>query len=107
MHNFNIVTSGLPHPEYRNIEIMETTLSLFNQINSLSYWFLHQSRFKCVIKLDAEIDEYYVSVRKNNETLYSYSINRFSKKNRSYLEFELRSIVNQLLYFKDYVAEAS
>ena len=81
---------------------MDNTLSLFNQINSLSYWFLHQSNYRSNISFNAEKDEYFISVKKDKETLYTYCISMFSKKNRKYLEYELRSIVNQLLYFKDY-----
>ena len=33
---------------------METNLSLFNQINSLSYWFLLESNYKSSVILDAE-----------------------------------------------------
>ena len=81
---------------------MDTTLSLFNQINSLSYWFLHQTNYKSSVRFDADNDEYFVTIKKNNEVLYSYCISTFSKKNRKFLQFELQAIVNQLLHLKQY-----
>jgi len=80
---------------------MDTNLSLFNQINSLSYWFLLESNYKSSIVLDAEKDTYFINIKKGNRPLYSHRINHFSKKNRNFLKFELVAIVNSLLHIKD------
>jgi hypothetical protein len=82
---------------------METNLSLFNQINSLSYWFLLESNYKCSIILDANKDTYYVTIKKGSKVLYTHYISHFSKKNKNFLKFELIAVVNSLLHIKDNV----
>lgn len=80
---------------------MDTNLSLFNQINSLCYWFIAESNYKSTIALDAEKDTYFINVKKGKQPLYSHYISHFSKKNKRFLQFELLSIVNSLLHIKD------
>lgn len=82
---------------------METNLSLFNQINSLSYWFLLESNYKSSVVLDADKDTYFITIRKGNKPLYTHCINNFSKKNKNFLKFELIAVVNTLLHIKDTV----
>lgn len=82
---------------------METNLSLFNQINSLSYWFLLESNYKSSVILDAEKDTYYVTIKKGKKPLYTHCISHFSKKNKNFLKFELIAVVNSLLHIKDTV----
>lgn len=82
---------------------METNLSLFNQINSLSYWFLVESNYKCSVVLNAEKDTYYVTIKKGKRILYTHLISHFSKKNKNFLKFELIAVVNSLLHIKDNV----
>ncbi|WAC02413.1 hypothetical protein N7U66_01445 [Lacinutrix neustonica] len=84
---------------------MEANLSLFNQINSLSYWFLLESNYKSSIVFDAEKDTYYVSIKKNGQPLYSHHISHFSSKNKRFLQFELVAIVNSLLHIKETVMD--
>ncbi|WMI67340.1 hypothetical protein [Mangrovimonas sp. YM274] len=84
---------------------MDTNLSLFNQINSISYWLLIESNFKSSIILDAEKDTYYVTIKKGKQPLYTYCINNFSKKNKNFLKFELIGIVNSLLHIKQTITE--
>ena len=82
---------------------MDANLSLFNQINSLSYWFLVKSNYKSSIVLDAEKDTYFVNIKKGGQHLYAHQISHFSKKNKRFLQFELMAIVNSLLHIKDNV----
>jgi len=82
---------------------MDTNLSLYNQINSLSYWFLTKSNYKCSIALDSEKDTYYITIKKGGKRLYTHHISDFSKKNQRFLQFELIAIVNCLLHIKDTV----
>ncbi len=82
---------------------MEANLSLFNQINSLSYWFLLESNYKSSVVLDAEKDTYYISIKKGSKPLYTHCISHFSKKNKNFLKFELVAVVNSLLHIKDNV----
>lgn len=82
---------------------MDTNLSLFNQINSLSYWFLVESNYKSSIVLDAQKDTYFVTIKKGSEHLYAHQVTHFSKKNKRFLQFELKAIVNSLLLIKDNV----
>ena len=82
---------------------MDTNFSLFNQINSLSYWLLLKSNYKSSVKLNADDDCYFISVKKGHEILYAHEIANFSKKNKQYLQFELAAIVNHLLHIKDSV----
>lgn len=79
---------------------MDKNLSLFNQINSLSYWLLKESHFKSSVQLDANDDSFFISIKEGNEALYKHHIEDFSKKNERYLRFELQSIVNHLLEIK-------
>ncbi len=80
---------------------MDSNLSLFNQINSLSYWFLVESNYKSSITLDAEKDTYFVNIKKGGKHLYTHHISHFSKKNKRFLQFELIAIVNSLLLIKE------
>ena len=80
---------------------MDTTFSLFNQINSLSYWLLLESNYKCTVRLNAEEDTYFINIKKGNDILYAREITHFSKKNKRFLQFELSAIVNYLLHIKD------
>ena len=82
---------------------MDANLSLFNQINILSYWFLVKSNYKSSIVLDAEKDTYFVNIKKGGQHLYAHQISHFSKKNKRFLQFELMAIVNSLLHIKDNV----
>ena len=84
---------------------METNLSLFNQINSLSYWFLLESNYKSSIILDAEKDTYFVTIKKGKKPLYTHCISHFSKKNKNFLKFELVAVVNSLLHIKETVKQ--
>ena len=79
---------------------MDTNLSLFNQINSLTYWFLVACNYKSSIVLDAEKDTYFINIKKGNQPLYTHCIDHFSKKNKRFLQFELTSVVNSLLHIK-------
>jgi len=82
---------------------MDTNLSLFNQINSLSYWFLLESNYKSSVILDADKDTYFVNIKKGKHPLYSHCISHFSKKNKRFVQFELVAIVNSLLHIKETV----
>lgn len=84
---------------------MDTNLSLFNQISSLSYWFLLESSYKSSVILDAEKDTFFVNVKKGNQALYATCITHFSKKNKNFLKFEMIAIVNSLLHIKDNVQQ--
>ena len=84
---------------------MEANLSLFNQINSLSYWFLLESNYKSSIMLDAEKDTYFVTIKKGKKPLYTHCISHFSKKNKNFLKFELVAVVNSLLHIKETVKQ--
>ena len=81
---------------------MDTNLSLFNQINSLVYWFLTETTYKSSIKLDPENDTFFVSIKCGGQSIFAYDISHFSKKNKRFLQFELNSIVNNLLYIKQH-----
>lgn len=82
---------------------MDANLSLFNQINSLSYWFLTESNYKSSVILDAEKDTFFVRIKKGKHYLYTCQISQFSKKNSKFLNFELAAVVNSLLHIKDTV----
>ena len=84
---------------------METNLSLFNQINSLSYWFLLESNYKSSVILDAEKDTYFITIKKGKNPLYTNCISHFSKKNKNFLQFELVAVVNSLLHIKELVTQ--
>ncbi|SDB37780.1 hypothetical protein SAMN03097699_0994 [Flavobacteriaceae bacterium MAR_2010_188] len=79
---------------------METNLSLFNQINSLSYWFLIETNYKSSIVFDSDKDSYFIQIKKSGQILYTHHISHFSKKNKRFLQFELRSVVESLLHIK-------
>ena len=80
---------------------MDTHFSLFNQINSLSFWLLLESNYRSTVKLNADEDSYFILVKKGGETLYAHEITNLSKKNKKYLQFELAAIVNHLLHIKN------
>lgn len=80
---------------------MDTNLSLFNQISSLSYWFMLESSYKSSVILDADKDTFFVNVKKANQPLYATCITHFSKKNKNFLKFEMIAIVNSLLHIKE------
>ncbi|TJY33373.1 hypothetical protein [Pontimicrobium aquaticum] len=82
---------------------MDANLSLFNQINSLSYWFLIESNYKSSVVFDAEKDTFFIKIKKGKHNLYSYHIAHFSKKNKQFLHFELKAIVSSLLHIKDII----
>lgn len=82
---------------------MDTNLSLFNQINSLSYWFLTESNYKSSIVLDADKNTYFIKVKKGSKPLYACHITNFSQKNKRLLQFELVAVVNSLLHIKETV----
>ena len=82
---------------------MDTNFSLFRQINSLSYWLLLESNYRSSIKLNADEDTYFITVKKGLEILYTHEIANFSKKSKRYLQFELAAIVTHLLHIKDNV----
>ena len=82
---------------------MDPNLSLFNQINSLSYWFLIESKYKNSVIFDAENDMFFIKIKKGKHNLYSHHIGHFSKKNKKFLHFELKGIVNSLLHIKDVI----
>ena len=84
---------------------MDTNFSLFNQINSLSYWFLVSSNYKSSVVLDAEKDSYYVSIKKAGRPLYTHCITDFSKKNKQFVKYELIAIANSLLHIKERVEQ--
>lgn len=80
---------------------MDSTFSLFNQINSLSYWLLLESNYRSSVTLNSDNDTYFISIKKGSAILYAREIANFSKKNKRYLQFELSAIVNYLLHIKD------
>lgn len=80
---------------------MDANLSLFNQINSLSYWFLIKSNYKCSIILDSEKDTYFIYIKKAGKRLYAHHVSNFSTKNHRFLQYELTAIVNSLLHIKE------
>ncbi|MDX1471130.1 MAG: hypothetical protein R3213_06510 [Flavobacteriaceae bacterium] len=81
---------------------MDTNLSLFNQINSLAYWFLTETTYKSCVRLDPDNDTFFVSLKSGGQAIFSYDIANFSKKNKRFLQFELNSIVHNLLYIKQH-----
>jgi hypothetical protein len=86
---------------------MDKNLSLFNQINSLSYWLLKESHFKSSVTLDASDDSFFISIKEGNESIYKHHIEDFSKKDAKYLRFELNAIVNHLLEIKKAFQEST
>jgi hypothetical protein len=83
---------------------MDKNLSLFNQINSLSYWLLKESHFKSSISLDASDDSFFISIKEGSESIYKHHIEDFSKKDSRFLQYELSSIVSHLLEIKRHVS---
>jgi hypothetical protein len=96
--HYNVKTNLKP-------QIMDTNLSLFNQINSLAYWFLLETNYKSSVMFDADKDSYFITIKKGGERLYTFSIKDFSNKNKRFLEFELIAIANSLLHIKETVIE--
>ena len=86
---------------------METNFSLFNQINSLSYWLLATSDYRTSVHLDAEKDTYSVRITHLGVELYANSIEGFSKRNPRFLEHELDAMVAGLLHLKQNVNKES
>jgi hypothetical protein len=86
---------------------MDKNLSLFTQINSLSYWLLKESQFKCSVTLDASDDSFFISIKEGYTSIYKHHIEDFSKKDARFLNFELSSIVMHLLEIKKSVQEHS
>ena len=84
---------------------MEQNLALFNQINSLAYWLLKESNFKCTVTLDAVDDSYFISIKNGLEAIYKHHIENFSKKDSRLLNFELQAIVTHLLQIKRSIAQ--
>jgi len=84
---------------------MEPNLSLFNQINSLSYWFLFQSEFKCSVFFDTDRDSFFVTIKENGQPIYSHKISRFSQQNPRILHFELVAIANSLVHLKESIRQ--
>ena len=80
---------------------MDTNMSLFNQINSLAYWFLFQTNYKSSVVFDAEKDCFFVTIKKGGKPLYSHRISDFSKRKHRLLQFELVAIANSLLHIKE------
>ena len=86
---------------------MDTNFSLFNQINSLSYWLLNHSEYRTSVVLDAENDIYSLSVKKAGIELFANCIKGFSKRNPKFLEPELDMMVASLLNIKQRVSKTS
>lgn len=84
---------------------MNSTFSLFNQINSLSFWLLTSSNYRSSVALDAENDTYSVSVKYGGKVLYAKCIEGFSKRNVLFLDDELNAMVAGLLHFKENVEQ--
>lgn len=84
---------------------MEPNLSLFNQINSLSYWFLFQSDYKCSVFFDTDRDSFFVTIKQNGQAIYSHKISRFSQQNARILHFELVAIANSLVHLKESIRQ--
>jgi hypothetical protein len=86
---------------------MDKNLSLFTQINSLSYWLLNETHFKSSVSLDASDDSFFISIKNGTESIYKHHIEDFSKKDKRFLRFELSSIVMHLLEIKKTVQEST
>ena len=84
---------------------MNVTFSLFNQINSLSFWLLTSSNYRASVSLDAEKDTYSICVNYAGKELYAKSIEGFSKRNALFLEEELDTMVAGLLHLKENVTQ--
>lgn len=79
---------------------MEKNLAVFNQINSLAYWFLNETDIRCTVTLDATDDSYFISMNHNGDAIYKHHIEDFSKKDKRLLSFELSAIAAHLLQIK-------
>jgi hypothetical protein len=79
---------------------MDTNMSLFNQINSLCYWFRLETNYHCLINLDSEKDSYVIKLKEQQHTIYEQRIVRLSKKTEKLLQIELGSIANSLVHIK-------
>jgi len=88
---------------------METNMSLFNQVNSLCYWFQRETDYQCSFALDAEKDTYFVRLKDRATQIYTQQIIEFSKKSKmttKLLQIELSSIAHSLVHIKkNYVLE--
>ncbi|WP_228851572.1 hypothetical protein [Aegicerativicinus sediminis] len=84
---------------------MDTNMSLFNQINSLAYWFLFQTNYKSSVIFDADKDCFFVTIKKSGKPLYSHRISDFSKRKTRLLQFELVAIANSLLHIKQTIRQ--
>ena len=76
-------------------------MSLFNQVNSLCYWFQSQTKSVCSISLNSDTDTYFVRLKNGNTDIYKYRIESFSKKSGSLVEYELSTIVKNLIHIKE------
>lgn len=76
-------------------------MSLFNQVNSLCYWFQSQTKFVCSISLNSDTDTYFVKLKNGSTDIYKYRIESFSKKSGNLVEFELSTIVKNLIHIKE------
>ncbi|MEL6810700.1 MAG: hypothetical protein AAFP76_05150 [Bacteroidota bacterium] len=85
---------------------MDTNMSIFNQINSLCYWFQHETHYHCALVLDSEKDSYYIRIKDRGIHLYTQQISNFSKKSKDLLRIELTSIAESLVLLKgNYVTQ--
>jgi len=80
---------------------MDTNMSLFNQINSLCFWFQSETTYHCLITLDSEKDTYVIKLKDQHLTIYEQQIVRLSKKTKKLLQIELGSIANSLVHIKE------
>ena len=84
-------------------------MSLFNQVNSLCYWFQRETEYQCSFALDSEKDIYFVRLMDQASQLYAQQISEFSKKCKmttKLLQIELSSIAHSLVHIKEnYVLE--
>ena len=82
---------------------MEKNLSLFTQINSLSYWLLTESDYRTSVTLDAYDDSFFISISYGLEAIYKHHIEDFTQKDSRFLKIELSAIVSHLLEIKQSV----
>ena len=84
-------------------------MSLFNQVNSLCYWFQRETDYQCSFALDSDKDTYFVRLKDQTRQIYTQSIIEFSKKSKmtaKLLQIELSSIARSLVHIKEnYVLE--
>ena len=79
---------------------MDKNLTLFSQINSLSYWLLVKGNFKSSVVLDANYNSFFISIKDGLESIYKHHIEDLSKKDSRFLKIELSAIVSHLLQIK-------